>query len=236
MHGVLSESKKERGIMRKKVKSILAVALLCAMSVSNVHAQTAFAGEVRKPDTFIVNGDIVYENKEDRGIQVEDGVGGIQSRVLMGYDYVPGYERLANMTIVHELAYIYGTSIKYSKGANPEYTLSTTKKTTKSTSWNVSGSLSGAFDIKAVKANLAASGGYSTSKTAEVTKGETWKCSFTEAGTYNLTWYMRGHQYSCQCGAKYISNDSNDGRFTYYNLGTVTFPTDEITFEITKVK
>lgn len=219
----------------RKVKSILMIALLCALSVNGVHTQKVFAGEVRQPDTLIVNGKIVYENAGDKGIQVEEVKGGIQSRMLLGYEYVPGKERLTNKTIVHELAYIYGTTVKYCEGASPSYTLNITKSKTETTEWNVSGSMSGEFDIKAVKASLELSGGYSSSKTATISRGETWNCDFTIPGTYDLAWYMRGHQYNCQCGAKYISTDSNDGKFTYYNLGTVVFPTDEITFEITRV-
>lgn len=156
--------------------------------------------------------------------------------MLLGYEYVPGKERLVNKTLVRDFAYIYGTSIIVSEGSSPNYTLNVTKSTTKTTGWNVSGKLSGEFNIYAVKAKLEASGGYNSSETATVSRGETWDCGFTVPGTYDLNWYMRGHQYSCQCGAKYISTDSNDGTFTYYNLGTVTFPTDEITFEVAKVK
>ncbi len=102
------------------------------------------------------------------------------------------------------------------------------------TEWNVSGKLSGEFNIKAVKMKLEGSKGYSSTETAEISRGETWDCGFTIPGTYNLAWYMRGHRYTCQCGAKYISTDSNDGKFTYYDLGTVVFPTEEITFEVTR--
>lgn len=73
-------------------------------------------------------------------------------------------------------------------------------------------------------------------ETATISKGQMWDCGFSVPGLYNLTWYMRGYQYTCQCGAKYISTDSNDGRFTYYNLGTVTFPTDEIHFDVSRVR
>jgi len=221
--------------MKKIVRNVLIVTLLCVMSVNCMHTQKAFAGELRQPDTLIVNGDVVYENLGEQGIYESVRTGRVQSRMLLGYEYVPEKERLLNKRIIREMAYIYGTSVKYCEGASPNYTLNVTKSKTKTTEWNVSGKISGEFDISVVKTKLEASGGYKSSETATITLGETWNCGFTIPGTYDLTWYMRGHQYDCQCGVKYISTDSNDGRFTHYNLGTAIFPTDEITFEVTRV-
>lgn len=61
--------------MRRKIRNILAVALLCAMSVKGTNAQSAFAEETRQPETFIVNGKVVYEESGEQGICTDEGMG-----------------------------------------------------------------------------------------------------------------------------------------------------------------
>ena len=85
-----------------------------------------------------------------------------------------------------------------------------------------------------VEEKLADSIGYKLTDTATIYKGE-YGCKFTEPGRYDLSWYMRGHRYIAQCGAKVISTGSDHGQFSYYTLGTITYPTSETAFDISRV-
>ncbi|MBM7685916.1 hypothetical protein [Defluviitalea raffinosedens] len=214
-------------------KSLLACLLIVTMLLCSTNIFAATPESLRIPESHSINGILpdgasIYKADPHSSI--------IRPQILLGYEYVPGYEKIANKSINYTYGYIYGTSVQFTKGASPTYTLTVTKKTTKSTTWNISGNLEGSFDIKAVKSKIQVAGGYASSETAEITKGETWNCGFTETGLYDLTWYMRGHKYDAFCGAKIRSTGADDGKFTTYYLGTVTFPTDEIHFDVTKVK
>lgn len=210
--------------MKKVVISMFLVLVLCISTV------TASAVGVT-PDSQSFNGKFPDgTNIYNQVIKNTD----VQPMIFLGYKYVPGYERLVNLSYIYAYSRIYGTSIHYIAGTIPTYTLTVTSETTKATTWNVSGNFEGGFDIKAVKAKLTVAGGYSSTNTAKVSAGETWNCGFTTPGTYNLTWYMRGHSYNAQCGVEVISTGSDNGDFRYYNLGRVIFPTKEIHFDVSR--
>lgn len=153
----------------------------------------------------------------------------ITPQFLVYVEYVSG-AYLANRSIVHELAYIYGTSVSFVKGANPSYQLQVTRSTTKSHQINVS--YSAKFDIKVVENEI--KGGYQFTNTATVTRGETYACSFTDPGLYDLSWYMRGHRYNIFGQCRYVTTDTDNGQIKEAYLGSVVFPTNEVHFDIRK--
>ncbi len=211
--------------MKLKKRKIIALMLAVMMLM----ASSAFA-DVREPESrsyngYMDDGTCIY----DKGTSDSSDFG-ITPRV--GYEYVEGYERVVFKEFDESFARIYGTSISFVEGTSPSYTLTVTKSVTKETSWNVSGSLSGEFNISVVKAKAQIAGGYESRCKATVTKGETWNCDFNRPGTYVITWYMRGFVCYVQCGATIISTGGDHGNFRYYNLGTATFPSDEVHMDV----
>lgn len=216
----------------KRLVSIMVVLAFC------LSAPSVMAYE-RIPDSVSYNGILpdgtsIYENDLPEKINVPQNQE-VSPLVFIGYNYVPGYEELKNRTYVHEYAYIWGTSVNFDEGASPYYKVSTRRWTTEENEWNIRVQGSGDFDIKAVKANLQIEGGYRNTEIASIEVNEEWYCEFDSPGLYELTWYMRGHKYDAYCGGEYITTDMNDGRFTKVYLGTVTFATKEIHFDISKI-
>lgn len=166
----------------------------------------------------------------------------IAPQTSLGYEYVPGYER--NLEVASEpqkydirFSYIYGTTITFDAGSAPEYTLNVTRSTTEEAKLDfndTNDNIAGIQDLKLIEEKLADSIGYKLTGTATIYKGE-YGCKFTEPGRYDLSWYMRGHRYIAQCGAKVISTGSDHGQFSYYTLGTITYPTSETAFDISRV-
>lgn len=206
--------------MKRIVATILAL-ILCVSSTYALAEDTASS-------VVPINSAVSEQNSI---VDCEENQEELSPRILLGYRYVPGHEQLTNFQIVRLYAYIYGTSISFTSGVSPSYTVTVRHQTTETTTWNLSVEGSAEFDIRAVKAALAAEGGYSESETASLEVGVEWDLDFTGPGMYDLTWYMRGHQYDAYCGATYISTDGNDGKYLDKYVGTVVFPTTEVTFE-----
>jgi hypothetical protein len=131
----------------------------------------------------------------------------------------------------YKYAYIYGATVIFSRGASPSYTLTTTAQRTCGISFNIASSLT----VDAVEIKSTISSSYTKTATITLSKGETWSCGFTEPGTYNLTWYMRGHNYKMYADVRWICTDSSDGTIHYEYIGSFTKPTTEITFSVMKV-
>lgn len=217
--------------MKKFTKSMAVFVLVCAVFATNASAA------YREPESksfngYLDDGTSIFANATTQ--QVSETME-VTPRTLLGYQYVEGYERLIGKTVDYVYDYVYATSTRFVQGAAVSYTLTTTKEKTKTSAWNINGNLSGEFDIKMVQAEIAASGGYEETDTVTITVGEEWNCEFTEPGLYELTWYMRGHRYYAQCGATIISTGTDHGKFAYCTLGLVTFPTDEVHFDVTRV-
>lgn len=213
--------------MKKMLSVFMALTLIFICTVP------AFAA-VRIPDSTSYNGyfpdgtPIVSSTNPSMPIETSN-----TPRILIGYEYVPGYEDLRNETLIPEYRYIWGTSVDFPYGAEPFYELKVTKSVTSSTEWNIQGSLGTEFNIKSAKANISAEGGYRDTETASIFAEETWHCDYTEPGFYNLAWYQRAFHYDAYCGAYYITTDINDGKFTTIYVGSVTFPTSEVHLSIT---
>lgn len=210
--------------MKTSVKRLISM-LLCAVLLVSIGTVQTFADEGKNDNvvpSVTVNGDI----------QNMTSPGNVASpNAFIGYQYVPGYERLTNRTFDYKYGYIYGTSLYFSDGATLTYTMTVKRSSTKSTNWNVKADFEGEFSMSLAKARVMASGGYSSTNTATVEIGETWTAQMNVSGVYDLAWYMRGHKYYAQCGSRIMSTGADDGQFMYYTLGTVTFPTDEVYFE-----
>lgn len=213
----------------KKATKITALILSIMMLMAISAAADLREPESRSYNGYCDDGSCIYDMGE-----ADNSEYGISPHV--GYEYVAGYERVVFKEFDETFSRIYGCSISFVEGTSPTYTLNVTKSTTKETSWNVSGSLSGEFNIGVVKTNLQATSGHESREKATITKGETWSCGFTKPGAYVLTWYMRGFVYYAQCGARIISTGGDHGNFWYYNLGTVTFPSEEVHFDVSPAK
>lgn len=212
----------------KRVVSLLFALVFCFSSIS-ASAYEEKTNSISR-NGILSDGTSIYDEAySEMDIREEE----ISSRVLIGYEYVPGYEQIKNRKIEYMYAYLWGTSINFVEGASPTYKVMTRRQTVKETSWGLTGELEGEFNIAAVKANLRAAGDYEEVDIAVIEVGEEWNCDFTEPKLYDLTWYMRGHKYTAYCGGKYISTDGNDGKFTLVNIGQVIFPTKEVHLEIT---
>lgn len=212
----------------KRVVLFLLVLTFCLSGVSaSVYDETTKSISY---NGILSDGTSIYEEKYVEPESTRESA--ISPQVLIGYEYVDGYEEIRNRQIEYYYAYLWGTSVKFSEGVSPSYKITTRRQVTKETSWELSGTAEASFDIKAVKTKLLASGNYKSTNTAVLEVGEEWDCEFTEPKLYNLTWYMRGHKYNAYCGAKYISTDGNDGKFTLLYIGDVIFPTEEVHLEI----
>lgn len=153
--------------IKKKILSLLLLLSLCLASIP-VNASEA------TPDSKSVNGVLIYdkngiyseqENTEDENIE---STSTNQTRTVVGYTYVPGYERLVNESLNRTFKKIWATSVEYVKGASVSYTLTVTKSKEATTAWNVGGTLEGNFNISKVKAKLQATGGYNSSETVYI--------------------------------------------------------------------
>lgn len=219
----------------KKIANFLCLVMVMAF-VFMTDASAAYRiPESQTYNGYLPDGTSVYDTMPD--LQYNNG---IAPHTLLGYEYVPGYERNLEMPSESQkydirFAYIYGTTVTFDAGSAPQYTLTVTRSTTEGIDFLVDGEVEGAVDISAVKSKLAASLGYKTTNTATVYRGETYSCNLTQPGRYDLSWYMRGHRYIAQCGAKVISTDSDHGRFTYCTLGTITYPTNEVAFDVSRI-
>ncbi len=211
----------------KKISTILlTLLLLCTMTT------TAFAA-VAEPDSISYNG-ILPDGTSvtTEPILPSNNDNEVMPRVLIGYEYVAGYEELKNEYLIEEYKRIWGTSITFIAGTLPSYEVTETKQVTSSNEWYITASVGGDFALATAKANLQAEGGYSSSATATLSRGEKWTVTYETPGTYYLNWYQRAYQYDAYCGANIISTDINDGTFTKLYLGSVVFPTDERHFSI----
>lgn len=218
--------RKGRKIMRKFLATTLIATLLCTLSVP------AFA-EVRVPDSVSYNGVLPDGTKAvSEMIQREPALDNQKERVLIGYEYVPGYDELRNMVIIPEYAYIWGTSIKFVAGTKPYYKLTSTHTKVSSSEWQLQANLGSKFNIASAKANLTTTGGYKSSQSVTITAGQEWKVDLTDPGEYFLNWYQRAHQYAAYCGANYITTDSNDGKFTKIYIGDALFPANEVHLDV----
>lgn len=217
--------------MKKILRSVIIITVITLVLGTNVLAITAVPAS-QSYNGYLPDGTSIFDDAE---IQQHNEPTIIEPKAFIGYRYEPGYERLVDRSFVHQYAYIYGTSVDFVEGTLPEYKLDVTRSISKDTLWDISGNLSGEFNLSKVKAKLALSGGYSETNTATITVGETWKCGLITPGTYELAWYMRGHKFYAQCGATIVSTGADHGNFTYYNLGPVIFPSNEVHFSVTRV-
>lgn len=214
----------------KRVVSFLLVLAFCLSGVS----ASAYDGKTKSVshNGILPDGTSIYE---ERNVEPEDTrESSVSPMALLGYKYVEGYEQIRNKSVEYMYAYLWGTSINFVQGASPTYKITTRRTVTKGTDWELSGEAEASFNIKAVKTKLVASGNYKSTDTAVLEVGEEWNCGFTDAKLYDLAWYMRGHKYNAYCGAKYVSTDSNDGKFTLLYIGDVIFPTEEVHLEISE--
>lgn len=209
----------------KRVMAMILSLILCFSGTS------ALADNAENADYLVEEG----TSENDSTVDIRDIQEGVSPRILLGYEYVPGHEQLTNHEIIRKYAYIYGTSIIFTAGSNPTYTVTVRKQLTKEAEWTLNIKAEAGFDIKAVQVALAAEGGYKQTDTATLEVGVQWNVDFDEPGTYDLAWYMRGHKYDAYCGARYVSTDANDGKYLDKYVGTVIFPTQEIAFESVKV-
>ncbi|WP_113674310.1 hypothetical protein [Vallitalea guaymasensis] len=209
----------------KKLLTIIMIFSLFICSVLPINAQNRDPESISY-DGILPNGEAIYQNNELINI-----VPYSLSTDSLELDYISGTGKLTELEILHFMARIYGTSITYVEGADPTYTLTVTRSKTESSSWSVGGGLGA--DLKMIKLDV--SGDYKNEETATITKGESWATNFTKPGTYELTWYMRGHRYyitgDVDC---YKSDGSYLGSRSDVRLGAVLFPTDEIHFDITR--
>lgn len=209
----------------KKLFTIAMIFSLFICSVLPINAQ------IREPDSIsydglLPNGESIYNNNIINNI--------VPYRVStnsLELKYVSGTGKLTDLEIIKCMARIYGTSITYVEGADPTYTLTTTESKEESSTWAAGAGLNA--DLKIIKLDV--KGDYNNKETATITKGESWATNFNKPGTYELTWYMRGHKY-------YITGDvdcyNSDGcyldRKEDLRIGAVLFPTTEIHFDISR--
>lgn len=198
---------------------------------SNSENLTNYNQSITKPDSFSKNGKLDNgKSIHEEEVDLSESESKVSPRIFMGYSYINNTATRGSRSIIYKHKYIYGTSVSYVKGASPNYTLTVTKQTSQSKNFSASGSVD--FPVKVVEAQV--SGGYSSSATATVSKGQTWSCNFTTPGLYDLSWYMRAHRYPVYGKAKILSTGSDHGTITSVTLGTITFPVDEIHFDVTK--
>lgn len=209
--------------MSKRIRKIVCM-MICLTMLMSLFATQVYAAE----DFGKENASVASESIDLKGSTAGNV---ISPHAFIGYEYVPGYERLVDKKYDYKFGYIYGTSIYFSEGATVTYTLTVKRSHTRSTSWNIRADFEGSVSVASIKAGLTASGGYSSTNTATVEVGETWSTAMEQPGVYDLAWYMRGHKYYAQCGSRIVSTGADHGNFMYCTLGTVTFPTDEVYFE-----
>lgn len=207
----------------KKILVLLLVLTMCVTTTSLASSNK----NIRVPETFSINRiDVATGESIDKPIETYNDTIGI--RTLLGYNYIDGTAYLGSRSYDKTFAYIWGTSVTFVDGAEPTYTLKVSREETKETSWTVGAKAK--FNIKVVETEV--QGSYSSKDTATIYKGETWDCKFTKPGSYDLTWYMRGHHYPVYGKAKIVSTGSDNGDVTTVKLGTVTFPTEEVAFDV----
>ncbi|QUI25936.1 hypothetical protein HZI73_26345 (plasmid) [Vallitalea pronyensis] len=210
------------------MKKLIIISIILTLICVPVNATE----NLREPESISYDG-ILNNGKsihEDYDVYTPQNFGIERDQLIMAY--VSGTGNLTDFTILHKMARIYGTSVTFVAGASPQYTLKVDQSETQSSTWNVEPSLGGT--IKVVKIDV--KGGYSNTDTATISKGETWNTNFTDPGTYELTWYMRGHRY-------FIEGDvmiyRADGTFLERQndklIGGVLFPTKEIHFDVSKL-
>ena len=212
--------------MRKSLFALL-VTVTLGLSTVSISAEEVIPASISY-NGVLETGESIFDSEMETS--------SISPRIIIGYEYVPGYERLIGQEIDYTYAYVYGSSIEFVEGVSPTYTFYTTVSKTQGAAWNVSASLEGEFDLEVAKAKLLASGGYNENETIVIEAGQSWECQYTQAGFYDITWYMRGHKYIAQCGTKLIATGVNDGEFYYKMLGTVTFPRTELHVDIKLVE
>lgn len=214
--------------MKKILLSCAFALLVCCVATLPCFAET------QTPASQSFNG-LLPDGTSIWGNDATNGTAEVSPAVILGYKYVEGYESLSGFQYVYDYKYLYGTSISYVGGASPTYTLTVNVTKSSSSTWNLNGDISGEGDIKALKAKLRFFGGYGETETVTISAGQSWSCGFNQPGTYNLTWYARGHSYYAFCGAILISTDMNDGNFEDKHLvGQVVFPTQEIHFDVSR--
>ena len=206
-------------------RKLLALTLICSIFCLTISTNISAKAETRIPESTSYNGIL----PDGTSANVKPNISPISPYFLIRVEYVSG-AYLHNKSVIYKHKYIYGTSVSYVKGASPSYTLTVTKSAT--SSHQLSASTSAKFDIKAVTAEV--KGGYQYTNTSTITKGQSWGCNFTTPGLYNLSWYQRAHQYNIFGKCKYITTDTDNGQIKEAYLGTITFPTDEVHFEVTK--
>lgn len=213
-------------IVNKRIFSLLMVLVFLMLPVSSAYATT---NKPRIPDSFAVDGVLPDGTSIFNSINDDSRI--ITPYVLLGKEYA-GNLSASFSEFIYTYAYLYGTTVQFSKGASPSYRLNTTETVTKSTSWSIGGSF-GTNDKAKIQADISAS--YGRTKTATIERGEEWSCGFTEPGTYNLTWYMRGHKYNLYADLRWIDTGVNDGKITNEYIGDIYLPTTEITLNVRKV-
>lgn len=145
------------------------------------------------------------------------------------YEYEAGHEQLSNFDIVDEYEAVYSVGLAADL---PEatYTVTGRQTTICGTSWDIAVEDVVGADLGTIQSELLEAGDYDESLSVTLEDAAQWESELGEAGTYQLSWYMRGHKYDAYCGTR-----TDDGQYADKYLGTVVFPADEFYYAVEKV-
>ena len=102
--------------------------IIMLLSTMNVYASNG-EQSMSSYDRILMNGSSISKEAVEESTMTSP-------RILLGYKYVPGYDRLVNFEWDHTFERIYGTSIEFDSGTHT-HQLGVAKSKTKSTEWEV---------------------------------------------------------------------------------------------------
>ena len=202
------------------------------------------AEKVNRPDTLIINDEIIYEkwpkgciesyryNLSDSASKLKKVKDIVSPNYILGYSYIDDTAKVKSQYfgIIDQYEYIYGTTIYVKSSGEASYEFTRKLSRTVGSDWHLDAEANANFNVAMVKADVKASAGRSENKTVSVEQGEKWAIGSLTAGTHRISFWMRGHKFDIEADFVMHSTDCNDGKTYKLNMGYVVFPTDELSF------